>query len=347
MTAPVLPKVIEAIEGQLSPQRNEPFAIDEKIIRAARNQFTQNFNRNWLFSKCSSLTGLASLAGFGFSVYKFFLTPIPAIGIAVASLALSQIWVNTRNREGYALDKALRARDEDEIIRQLSLGANIYQKIKIWPCDGAAANLFPVLKKGGPRTVIQWFTEKECYKVVAYLAMLEPNIETRKRIATDALSHAKDKKMAQLLIDLGGNVLECNNLLFFCCLDRNLELVSFFVKNGAPLDAGIVDYEKWEADVDKRRREFGGNWNRENTEGVSPNLRPGFKRPLELLLAPDLNPERTESPFANNPSIVLEALCLDPAVYKGKNSAEDLYHSLNQAGIGIRRKYALKLFNRL
>lgn len=345
MTSSVLPKVIEAIEAQLFPERNEPFAIDGKIIEAARNQFTQNFNRNWFFSKCSTLTGLASLAGFGFSVYKFFITPIPAIGIAVASFALSQVWVNTRNREGYALDHALRTRDEDEIIRQLSLGANIHQKV--WPYGGAAANLFPILK-GGPRTVIQWFAEKGCPKVVAYLAMLEPNVETRKRIATDALSHAKDKKTAQLLIDLGGNVLGRNDLFFFCCLKRNLELVSFFVQNGALLDAGIIDYEKWEADLDKRQRQFGGDWYPGNNEGVAPNLHPSFQTPLERLLAPDFGPNgRIDSPFANNPSIVLEALCSDPTVYKHKNSAEDLYHSLNRAGIRIRRQSAQNLFEQL
>ena len=85
MTLRVLPNLIEAIEVQLSPQRGEPFAIDEKIVEVARNQFTKNFNRNWFYSKCSSLVGLTSLAGFCIAVANF--APIPAIGIAVASFA--------------------------------------------------------------------------------------------------------------------------------------------------------------------------------------------------------------------------------------------------------------------
>lgn len=268
-----------------------------------------------------------------------------AVSIAVASFVLSQIWVYTRNREGYALDNALRAKDEDEIIRQLSLGANIYQKV--WPYGGAAANLFPILK-GGPRTVLQWFAERGDAKVLAYLAMLEPNIEKRKQLVTNALGHAKDIRIAQLLMDLGGNILEYNNLLFSCCIGRNLELVSFFVKNGASLNAGIDDYEKWELDFARRERLYGGNWHPGNNEGVALNLHPSFKTPLEELLAPDLGPNGSiDSPFANNPSVVLEAICLDPTVYQTRNSANDLYHSLNRAGVRIRRQYAYDLFERL
>lgn len=55
MTISVLSKVIGVIEIQLSFERSKPFAIDEKIAETARNQFTQNFNRNWFYSKCSSL----------------------------------------------------------------------------------------------------------------------------------------------------------------------------------------------------------------------------------------------------------------------------------------------------
>lgn len=345
MTVSVLHRIIGSIEVQFSSERNIPFAIDERIAEIAYNQFAKNFYKNWFYSKCSSLVGLASLAGFGFSIYKFFITPVPAIGIAVASFVLSQIWVNTRNREGYALDSALRKRDENEVIRQLSLGANIYQRVG--PYGGAGANLFQILK-GRSRTVIQWFAERGDAKVVAYLAMLEPNIETRRRIVTDALRHAKDKKTAQLLIDLGGNVLECKELFFFCCINKDLELVNFFAKNGASLNAGIVDYEKWDADFDKRQRQFGGNWHHGNNEGIPENLHPDFKTPLEWLFASDCGPNgRIESPFANNPTVVLEAICLNSTVYQSKSSAEDLYHSLNRAGIRIRRQYAYNLFERL
>lgn len=341
--------LMQAIDLQLPPQRSEgsaPFTIDEKIADAARNQFIQNFNKNRLYSTCSSLVGLASLAGFGFSVYKLFITPVPAIGIAVASFVLTQIWVNTRNREGYTLDHALRANDEDEAIRQLSLGANIYQEV--WPYGGAAAHLFPLVK-GGPRTVIQWFAEAGDSKAVAYLAMLEPNIETRKQIATNTLGHAKDTKTAQLLIDLGAHILGRSDVFFLCCLKKNLELVSFFLQNGASLGAGIADYEKWEADLDQRQRQFGGDWYPGNNEGVAPNLHPCFKTPLEQLVAYDVGPSgRIDSPLAANPSIVLKALCPDSTtVYENKKSAEDLYQSLNQAGIRIRRHSAYDLFERM
>lgn len=322
MTNVVSQEIMRPIELQLASEQKKSFEVESKLAKVARNQFTYNFNKNWLQSKCSSLLGVASLVGCGFSIYKFFFAPIPAIGLVGASFVLNQIWIHTRNREGYALEKALRVENEDKIIHQLSLGANIHQEI--WPCGGAGANLIPILK-GGPRTVIQWFAEKGYTKVVAYLAILESNNEKRKQIVTHALPHARDVKTAQLLMDLGGNVLECKeNIFTYCCLKNNVELASFFVKNGASLNAGIIDYEKWDADMDNRKKQFGFELC-------------GFETPLEKLLTNNFR----------NPVPVLEAMHIDPVLYQGKNSAEDLYHSLNCAGIRIRREYACNLFERL
>lgn len=92
--------------------------------------------------KCSSLTGVVSLAGCAVSIYTFFSSPVLASGIAVTSFVFSQIWVNTRNRGGYVLDRALLERNEDEIIRHLSLGSNIYQQVGIE--GGAAPDLLPI-----------------------------------------------------------------------------------------------------------------------------------------------------------------------------------------------------------
>lgn len=341
MTANVLPQVIRTIDLQLSSEKTLPFAIDEKTAQSARELFNKNYHWKWFYSKCSSLVGIAGLAGFGLSVFTFCITPVPAIGLAVASLVLGRIWVNTRNREGYALEQALAARDEHEIINRLSLGANIYQKV--WLCGNAAACLFAVTK-GAPRSVIQWFAEKGLSKVVAYLAMLAPDVETRGRLATEALSHAKDVKTAQLLIDLGGRVLESENLLRFCCLFNELELLSFFVQRGASLDAGIVDYEKWDTDCEERRIQFGERGDSGHREGVAENLHSDFKTPLEHFFVVSTG---VETPYYDCPSVVLEALCLNPTVYRDKRSVEELYHSLNRAGLRIRRRIANLLFQQL
>ncbi|HEX2579397.1 MAG TPA: hypothetical protein VHK67_03230, partial [Rhabdochlamydiaceae bacterium] len=306
MSAVTLRGVIQAIQNQIPALGRDPFTIDQRVAEAARNQFSQNYNRNWLYSKCSSLVGLVSFAGFGLAAYQLFISPIAAIAFASISFALSQLWVNTRNREGYALQNALNARDEDEIIRLLSLGANIYQKV--WPYGGAAANLFPILK-GGPRTVMQTFAEAGHAKVVAYLAMLEPDVLKRAQMATDTLPYAVNRSTARLLLDLGANIHGAKDVLSFCCLRRDLEMVRFFAEAGARLDSGIPDYQRWQADFERREREFGGNWYPGNNEGVSLTLHPDFKTPLERLLAPDFGPNgRIESPFANNPALILEAM---------------------------------------
>lgn len=349
MASAVLQSVIASIQAQLvSAVGGERFTIDQKVAETARYQFTQNYNRNWLYSKCSSLAGIASFVGFGLSVYKFFDSPISSIGLLGVSFVLNRLWIKTRNREGYALQDALNAESEDETILHLSLGANIYQKV--WPCGGAAANLFPLVK-GGPRTVIQMFAGSGCTKVVAYLAMLEPNLAKRIKMVTEAILYAADKKTAQLLIDLGGDIKAIDKddqLLWSCCLRKDLELLSFFVDAGARLDAGITDYKRWQTDFDKRQEQFGGNWYSGNNEGVPSNLNPDFYTPLERLLKPNFGPNgRIDSPFINNPGKVLDAMRVDPTVYQNKSSAEELYHALNQAGVRIRLQQAADLFTQL
>lgn len=344
MTSSVLQRVVGFIEPQVAPGQMKSFVIDQQIATIACDQFKNNFNKNWLQSRCSAFVGVASLIGFSFSIVKFFLTPIPALGWMGVSLILNRIWMSTRNREGYALQNALNAGDENAIIQQLSLGANIYQNV--WPYGGAAPGLFQ-FTKGGSRTVLQYFAEQGQTKVIAYLAMLESDTTTRERIVTEALAHAKDIKTAQLLIDLGADIQKCgDDLLFFCSLEKDLDLMSFFVKKGYPLNAGIDDYEKWEAVFDKRQKRFGGNW--DSRDGFARNLHPDFKTPLEELFDFDIGPNgKIESPFIKNPLVVLEALCSDPTVYQNKNSGEAFYHSLNKAGIRIRRANAHHLFELL
>ena len=345
MTTVALQGIVRAIQSQIPALGMDRFTIDQRVAEVAHEQFMHNYNRNCFYSKCSSLVGLVSFAGFGLSLYTLFISPIAAIAFASISFALNRFWVNTRNLEGYTLQNALNMRDEDEIIRQLSLGANIYQKV--WPFGRAAANLFPMLK-GGPRTVMQTFAEAGYPKVVAYLAMLEPDLLKRTQMATDTLSYAANRNTAQLLLDLGGDIQEAKDVFFFCCLKKDIELVRFFVGAGARLDAGIPDYQRWQVDCEKREREFGGDWYSGNIEGVSPTLHPNFTTPLERLLAPDVGRNgRIDSPFANNPVLILEAMHVDPSVYQNKNSPEELYHSLNQAGIRIRRQQAQALFARL
>ena len=198
----------QVVQAQIPALDLSRFTIDQKIAEAVRYQFMQNYNRNRFYSACSSLVGLVSFVGFGFSLYKLFISPAAAVAFAAISFALNRLWVNTRNQEGYALEKAFKAQDDEGSIWELSLGANIYQEV--WPCGGAAANLFTLLK-GSPRTVMQAFTERGNVKVVAYLAMLEPDLVKQSQMATDALPYARDDKTAQLLLDLGGKIQEAED----------------------------------------------------------------------------------------------------------------------------------------
>jgi hypothetical protein len=328
------------IQGkQLLAFEGERITIDEQVAKVGREQFTQNYYRNCLYSKCSNLAGISSFIGFGLSIYKFFTSPITAIGLAGISFILNRLWIKNRDQEGYALLNALKTESEDESIRQLSLGANIY------------ADLSEIyLKDSG--TVLQRFAKRGKTKVVAYLASLESDLIKRTKIVTEALPYAANKETAQLLIDLGADITinKHDDLMYFCCLRKNLELVKFFVDAGVKFDAGITDYEKWQTDLDERGQKFGVNWCSDNNAGVSPNLHPYFCTPLERLMGPYYYPkpnEKDDSPFINNAVEAFGAMGVDPSVYQNKNSATELYHALNRAGVRIRLQYAEILFTQL
>lgn len=309
MQATTLQDVINHIDSQLSLLGKTPFAIDEKIANAACDQFDQNYEGHW------------------FNKHWFFKT----------SCARSLIERVTSNNHNSLLEKALQTQDNNESIRQFSLGGEIYGVIG--PCDNT-------------RTLIQWFTEQQRTKVVAYLAILQPDALTRAWMVTEALGFAQDTKTAQLLIDLGANLnINYRFLLSSCCKRRDVELLSFFVKAGVKLDAEITDYEKWQADCDELTLN-GNNWSLDEVRHHI-NLHPNFKTPLEAFIAePDISAkgEVREIPTTRDPTIVLDTICkamdVDPSLYQ-KSSAEDLYHSLNQAGIRIRRQMAEDLFARL
>lgn len=336
-------KVIGYIQAQLG---NEPvgpkktFVVDNRIAQIAREQFSHNFAINSCRSSRSALCGAVSCGGTLLSAPLFFFSPLLAIGTLTVSIILNRLWVSTRNPEGYILQEALKTRDEGVIIEKLSQGANIYQKV--WPSGGAAPGLFSFIK-GAPRSVMEYFAEIGCTKVVAYIAMLEPNPEKRSEMATKALHFCRDTKTAQLLLDLGGSAIGMRPFIV-----TDLELIRFLVANGAVLDEGIDDYVKWNADCEERQRRFGGNWGPGNNEGVNINLHPEFRTPLEWLLFDDIGPHGLiKSPFHENPSAYLEAMGLHPSVYLKKSSAEELFHSLNQAGVRIRLENTAKLFMEL
>jgi hypothetical protein len=175
--------------------------------------------------------------------------------------------------------------------------------------------------------------------VIAYIALLEPNDAKRAAMATKALKGASDIQTAQLLIDLGGKPAENPQILFRCCINNNLELLKLYINAGVKLDAGIDDYVAWQEAYNKRVRQFGGDWYPGNSEGVSPNLHPTFRTPLEQMLNLD-----KESPLKL--ADVIEAMVPDLSKIN-QNSAEELYHSLNKAGVRIRRQFADVLFEKL
>jgi len=310
--------------------------IDDRAVAQMREEFNENFSRKRLYSNLSTLLVVGGAVGFGKAIYSAFKSPLLALGYAVAGAALVKLWTMTRNQEGYALQSALSEKEQPKIIEKLSLGANIHGKV--WFYGGAAPALASFVK-GGSWSVLEWFADEGFTQVIAYLALLEPNDDKRASMATKALQSAKDIKTAQLLIDLGGKPTENKKILYTCCINGNLELLKFYIQAGVKLDAGIDNYVTWQEDYNSRERQFGGNWYPGNSEGVSPNLHPTFRTPLEMMLYLD-----KESPLKLTD--VIEAMVPDPSTIN-QNSAEELYHSLNKAGVRIRRQFADVLFEKL
>lgn len=193
---------VNYIESQLISETNY-FKRDPQVEEIARREFNGNFNYAIRQSNLSAFCGVVSLMTFSCSLS---LPTAPFLGLVSASVTLSQIWKKYYYRERQFLQNAVAADDENAIIYQLSLGADISQPI--WPTGWIRTNRFEYFLMGGcPRSPVQWFTEKECYKVVAYLAILQFDDLARSDAMTKALTRAKDKKMLQLLVNFGGDIL--------------------------------------------------------------------------------------------------------------------------------------------
>ena len=328
----------------LQKTRGGPFEVDETIANLARRVFHENLCKNRIVSTAASLLGGVGVIGSGVAVVMVFYSFPCALCVAAVSIVCFKLFADLRNREGYRLHEALVSGSQEEQIRQLSLGSNIYQSI--WPYGGAAPR-FMQFVKGGPRTLCQWLAGAGKYESLAYALMLEEDLTKRAELATQAIPEAKNIEIAQLLLDFGAR-LENGEIFYFCCLSKNLELVNFFVTKGARINAGINDYEQWQRDVDHREIEYGGNWFPPNSDGVSPTLHPRFRTPLETLVEPDVGPNgRIASPSTENPRLALQALGIDSTVYTDKETAEDLFHALNRVGARIRLEWARKIFIKL
>jgi len=338
MAAATLQPVIHSIQTQLPSLGRDRFQIDQKIAETARKQFNWNLKKNQFYSTCSSVLGGYGVVNLIISIKEFIsshMRSTESIRWIGVSIMLNILWIYTRNREGYALQNALDKKNEDEVIYQLSLGADIHQPI--WN-GNAASSLFSPRHGQQPITAMEWFAECGYTKVVAYLAMLEPNFEKRVKQATKALPYAKDVKMAQLLIDLGGEIYQAKQLLSLCCRNKNLPLFSFFLQMGARLDAEISDYIRWQDDLD--------NADPASVKELPFNLHPSFRTPLESLLQLGDGPNRAASSTIA-PSAAFEAMNINPLIYQTKTSPEELYRVLNESGVRIRREAANELFDRL
>ncbi len=331
---------IHHIDTLLNPSEDTPFKVDEDIAAIARNVFQKNFCNNRIVSGISLLFGTVGVLGLGCAAAITFSNLPLALCIAAISAVSIKIFLTIRNPEGYRLQEALNSKSCDEKISQLSLGANIYQSV--WPCGGAKAGLFQITK-GLARTLCQHFAEEGERRVLTYVLMLEKDHTKRTQLATQAISHSKNIETAQLLLNFGAKIDKDNDkTLFFCTLGNKLLLTKFFVEHGARIDAGIKDYKNWQIELDKRQREFRGNWTPSNSYGVSPKLHPCFNTPLENLTDPHFSGNR-----GSDPRFALEALCLNPSVYQNKKSADELYIALNENGARIRFENAERIFYQL
>ncbi|GAB4232824.1 MAG: hypothetical protein Tsb0021_11610 [Chlamydiales bacterium] len=302
---------IRHIQSQLEDRNKTTFEVDETIATLARNVFLRNYRINQCISGIGKIFGAVGVIALGSA---FMYVSLKAVTISIICLA---IFINLRNREGYCLQKIYRQKLSPEAtIRQLSLGANIYQPI--WAIGGVAPGLFSHVM-GRPGTIYQSLARSGECEALAYTLMLEKNRTKRADLATEALPDSENVEVAQLLLKFGAR-LDNPNLFFLCGLMRKLELANFFVKNGAKLDKGISDYVRW------------------NDQDPYEN---------DTILEELIYPEATGPYLPVEPKKALEALEVDPSIYEGKKTAKELYHALNQNGVRIRYRWAEYVFQEL
>lgn len=310
MVTKVMPRVMEYLNAQNHNVRKGQLKINNEVAKIAQQQFYHNYNINRFFSVCSPIAGVVSVLAFSASLTNIFKSPIHAVGLALSSYILGKFCLNHISREGTLLDITINLEDEESVIDILSQGADIHKLI--WPS-------WP-LRYG--KTPLQYFAQKGFCKVVTYLAMLERDEKKRSLLVTSALPYSKNVVTARLLLSLGADLkkIKANDLLFFCCNDKNVELLKFFMDLGVKLDGGIDDYQKWQLElVEKQKKE---------------KFRRGSDTtPLESLLY-----------RAPSPAEILEKIGVNSDLYQNKSNSEELYISLNEAGWRIGREASEELF---
>lgn len=328
--------VVETLIQNIESQLNNPsvrFIVDEKLAEKAREVFRDNLNKNQLVSKISCTVGVIGAIGLwgslgtilyqlmsgatigsaietfqarGFEVITSSIANIsPYLLVAAAvGFVFLRIFHMTRNREGYQLQKALDATTSADRIRQLSLGANIYQKVAPnYQNVAAADHLFysnetqDTFVNCKLESLISYLSSKNEVKALVYFLMI---VNDRKRFATNCLLESKPDT-AQFFIDLGADM---SMPLYFFCNRHQLDLLKILVRNGAKLDEPFFTYT-----------------------------------PLEALIPVDLKKsdgkEITKADVIN----IFEALSIAPDVYNQKSAAE-LFTALNFAGVAVRLKNA-------
>ena len=323
---PILRNALNSIETQLALPT---FTIDASIATLARNQFNHHATINRYWSIAASLAGVIGLVVCAVSIYLAFVS-LPFISLIGISILLVGFWISKRNHRELLLQNAANATTEESAITILSQGVEIDERVK--------SGKFPYARS---IPLMRYFMGKKQYRVAAYLAMIAPTPEKMRAWAMDNICLVRNVKEIQLLRDFGAQPSQVNShdLLYLCCGENNLELLSAFVEAGAKLDAGIQDYVQWQQGLDELTYPDGRYYGK-----GPPNspLSSGFETPLEILLQHNV----CLGEISTQPHAILRAMRVDPSIYD-VNSREDLYHSLNKAGVRIRRQIAYKLFDAL
>jgi hypothetical protein len=326
--------IIRHIDSQLEKSSADvPFQVDARIADAARKLFCSNFRKNRIVSRTALFFKISGSIGLVGAVVTVFSNPLVALSIAAISAIALVVFAKMRNPEGYRLQDALHSKSEDDTIRQLSLGANIYQWIYFY---GDAAPGLLGMGKGAPIPLCKYFAEQGQRKVLAYLLMMEKDSKKRAELATQAIPRSKDIETAQHLLAFGAKIKGNDEPFYFYRFKDNLDLAEFFVERGLRIDGGIDNYEEWQAGLDRGVHEFDNSFT--SVLGT----------PLEALTTPTAGPEGLEeSPSTKDPRLAFKALRIAPSVYTDKATAEELYHALNKSGARIRLSHAKEIFDKL
>jgi hypothetical protein len=284
----------------------------DKMLSIARRAFQRNQSYNSYIASAEDCSFAAGIYGASVAIRSSFYS-WKIIGIVALAMIFfhkfSQVY---NNRDQVLLLNILNYDIQErleELAKGISIDRSIYRGVQV------------------PSQPFTYYVTRKNFLVsLVFGLLLAKDINKRKKIASEALFHVEDVETARILIEAGATFDSCYKTKRFLTplLFKKLDVVRYFCKNGLKLDKGVTNYIEWENKLSCGVDELG-------------------QMPLELLI----NKFKAEDECFEDPRLALETLLVPRSVYEGKNSAEELYRSLNEAGVRIRMEYLLPMYEKM